>query len=272
MAVINLDWYLASSPQHPICEDYALTGASPQPYLIVCDGCSSSTHTDVGARIMAWSAKRILEQITGDASQPFPTYHDFGAAVAEHARASVTRLGAPLTCLDATLLVASVYADVCTVAVYGDGYVGSQDGAGQMTLRRVAYRQNMPYYLSYWHDEARRDCYVAAQSGGATACTVTTELDNVSQSAEQPYNAPLTWTFPLAETRLVTIASDGVAALLDQAQNQAIPARVVMTDLLAYKTTKGEFVKRRAKRMLKEYEKNGVALIDDLAVATLLLA
>ena len=62
MAVENLDWYFTIAKQHVVCEDYALTGWEPVPYTIVCDGCSSSEHTDVGARVLAWSAKKALQQ------------------------------------------------------------------------------------------------------------------------------------------------------------------------------------------------------------------
>jgi hypothetical protein len=34
--------------------------------------------------------------------------------------------------------------------------------------------------------------------------------------------------------------------------------RDILTQLVAYKTTKGDFVKQRTRRMVKEYEKQGI--------------
>jgi hypothetical protein len=51
MLIENLDYYCAIGRQHTACEDYAIAGTSPIPHLIVCDGCSTSQMTDIGARV-----------------------------------------------------------------------------------------------------------------------------------------------------------------------------------------------------------------------------
>jgi len=45
------DHYRTGKSRHKSCEDYTLSGSDPMPYLIVCDGCSSSPQTDIGAML-----------------------------------------------------------------------------------------------------------------------------------------------------------------------------------------------------------------------------
>lgn len=271
MPLENLDWYFTIAKQHIVCEDYALTGWEPVPYAIVCDGCSSSQNTDVGSRILAWSAKKALQKYCVDSEDVLPAYNDVGYAVVENARASIELLNLNSSCLDATLLLAFYVRETCYVYVYGDGYIVTVDVSGKFAYRTVSYEKNMPYYLTYWIDEGRRTAYISANGGETEVKTFIEYVDEQERASRMSYDAPLVFTFPKDEYRLVALASDGVSSLVSIEDNEKIPAREVLGQLVAYKTTKGEFVKRRAKRMLKNYSKQEVSPTDDLSIATILL-
>lgn len=59
---MNSDCYFEIGHSHTICQDYALTGKINDvlSYAIISDGCSSSPLVDVGARLLAHSAKEYL--------------------------------------------------------------------------------------------------------------------------------------------------------------------------------------------------------------------
>ena len=59
---MNEDCYFEIGHSHTICEDYALTGKINEnlSYAIVCDGCSASDTVDLGARILAHTAREYL--------------------------------------------------------------------------------------------------------------------------------------------------------------------------------------------------------------------
>ncbi len=271
MSVENLDWYFTIAKQHIVCEDYALTGWEPIPYAIVCDGCSSSEHTDVGSRILAWSAKKALQSSCSDSGHPIPAYHDFGSAVIKNARVSIELLNLNSSCLDVTLLLAFYVQGCCYVYVYGDGYVVTIDTSGKRAYKKVAYDKNMPYYLTYWVDNSRRELYISVNEDEHEVMTLTEYVDDRQGITRMNYDAPLVFTFPENEYRLVALASDGASSLVSLEGNQKIPVQEVLEKLVAYKTTKGEFVKRRTRRMLKNYSKRDISPTDDFSIATMLM-
>ncbi len=268
----NLDWYFTIARQHIVCEDYALAGWDPVPYVMVCDGCSSSENTDVGARLLAWSAKKALQECWRDTESSLPAYDEFGYTVVKNARASVDLLNINSSCLDATLLLAFYVRECCYVYVYGDGYIISVDLSGKLAYRKVSFEKNMPYYLTYRINEGRRMAYVSVNKGETEVKTLFEYVGEQEHASRMNYDAPLILTFPEDEYQLVTLVSDGGSSLISVEDNKKIPVREVLEQLVAYKTTKGEFVKRRAKRMLKNYDKRGISLTDDLSIATMLLS
>jgi len=272
MRIENVDCYFTIAKQHLICEDYALAGTEPFPHLIVCDGCSSSVRTDVGARIVAASAQKTLRDHAAAYPGTLPSYTDFGYATIHRARHVAELLDLPATCLDATLLIAMPVQDEVHVYLYGDGYVATVNQQGALTFTQIAYSGNMPYYLSYWGDLPRKAGYVAVQQGGQEALTITTYQDGQAETRAQPYDTPVELTFAMPDATLVALMSDGVASFMAVEQNTKIPTRDVIAQLVSYKTTKGDFVKRRARRMIKEYEKQGIAPTDDVSIATLLIS
>jgi hypothetical protein len=274
MPIENLDCYFTIARQHMVCEDYALINPEPIPHIIVCDGCSTSNKTDIGARILATSASKALREYFETTPPPdtLPPYSDLGYAIVNRARHVAELLGIPLDCLDATALLAFPYHGAMHVYTYGDGYIITIDQEGSLSYRQLSYEQNMPYYLSYWMDQARRDAYLTKNRDGKAVLTVR-EYDDTGESITQVnYNVPSIFSFEAETCVLVALASDGVASFSCVHDQQRTPVKEILEQLVAYKTTKGKFVKRRVKRMIKDYAKQGIYPTDDVAVATLLIS
>ena len=267
MPEASIDCFFSLAKTHIVCQDYAAVGAEPLPHLVVCDGCSSSPDTDIGARLIAKSAQKALRHALGAENAALPSYQAFGAATLANAVTAADCLALPRSALDATLVVAVLRQEIITVFMYGDGYLAAVTPSGDIERVGVAFAGNMPYYLNYWSDEPRKSLYAPQPEDGRQAITMTT---NRTRDV-LPHDAPLKWTFPADQYRLIALLSDGVSAFCQQETNQPLPVEYVLRDLLAYKTTTGEFVKRRAKRLLKEYEKQGIFPADDVAVAAIIL-
>lgn len=273
MLIANLDSYFTIAKPHLVCEDYAGTSIEPVPHIIVSDGCSSSVNTDIGARLLAASATKALREHFGaSAPENLPSYTDFGYAIINRARHVADVLGLNLDCLDATVLVGVPYHGNVHVYAYGDGCLVQVDREGTLRAMQLSYQKNMPYYLSYWIDKPRRESYLASNQGGKAVLTIRQTTAQHEEIIQCDYDAPLVFSFALATTRLVALASDGVSSFYQAETQIKIPVWDVCTELVGYKTTKGDFVKRRVRRMLKDYEQQGIAPTDDLSVATLLIS
>lgn len=263
-----MDSFFTIARQHLICQDYAIAAVEPFPLLILSDGCSSSRDTDIGSRLLVKSAQKIL--CSALKTGAFPSYQELGAAILANAVAAADCLALRRSALDATLLIAMFSGDAVTVMMYGDGHLATIRRDGGLEYVSVSHNDNMPYYLNYWTDEPRKRQYWAENRDGKDAVTITTHSGQQQETRLSDYDAPLVWTFPVSEYRLVALCSDGVAAFSSIETGQIVPVEQMLEGLLAFKTTAGEFATRRAKRLLKELDKQGIYPADDLSVAAML--
>jgi hypothetical protein len=180
-------------------------------------------------------------------------------------------MGIAPNCLDATAMLAFPYHGIMHVYTYGDGYIITKNQEGILNYRQLSYEHNMPYYLSYWMDQARREAYLEKNRGGKAVLTIR-EYDDTGESISQVnYDTPAIFSFEAETCTLLTLASDGAKSFFRIHEQEGIPVKDVLEQFVAYKTTKGAFVKRRVKRLLKEYAKQDIYPTDDVAVATLLI-
>ena len=264
-----MDGFFSIARQHLICQDYAIAAAEPLPLLLLSDGCSSSRDTDIGSRLLVKSAEKIVHSRANIPVRD-SEYHELGAAILANAVAAAECLALRRSALDATLLLAIYRGDAVTAMMYGDGYLAAIRRDGGLEYISVAYADNMPYYLNYWSDDPRQRQYVAESGGGKAVVSISTHSGQRHETRLTDYDAPLVWTFPLCDYRLVALCSDGVAAFSSLETGQLVPVEQMLDGLLTYKTTAGAFVTRRAKRLLKELDKQGIFPADDLSVAVML--
>lgn len=259
---MNVDGIFLKGRSHHICEDYMLYGTEPFPYIIISDGCSSSKNTDVGARILAHTTRRNIKTAFDY------SYKEFGMLVAALSKASIQSLGLSTTAMDATLIMVAYINGMYNVRLYGDGSIFYD--SRYLTLD---YTGNAPYYLSYWVDRERANAFLDKFGSYVTL------IEN-SEGFTQKNTIDIDETFFvfskfLADVKSdrpnhpLLIASDGIEQI-STLNKQTMDAKTMAKAFTNFKTTKGEFVKRRVLREMKNQEKQGYYSMDDLSVGCII--
>lgn len=275
-----IDNFLTIGKGHEICEDYTIMGDSPTPYLIISDGCSSSKNTDLGARILAHSFKKQFLAVDSLEHLNLPF---LGLTSLPEAKVLISLLNLNDSALDATLLFGyeipkhNIFAIIC----FGDGYIFTKNTEGIITIHEISYKQEAPYYLNIhgysgynnrkkqWEkdfpDNVRVDKVLKFNEQGE--CIENKEV----KFKEKVHSLD---TYPIMHLNLgkfesIGIASDGIGSFLDYNGNK-IPIYDCVKEILAFKIKKGQFLRRRMKKMLKDYAKKDIYAYDDISVAVLL--
>lgn len=257
---MNVDHFTKGKAEN--CQDYALSGLQPFPYAIIADGCSSTQYSDVGSMVLAHAARYVLGRF---ADHVISDYAAFGKAVLAQAENVANTLGRPKNILDSTLGVVWKSPAGVDFRFYGDGIFFYLTQAGDLWFDKIEFQNNMPYYLRYWSDPESRVCY---------------QQQTKTQSIERYCNGELQDTFinnadvPVrfvnqSQPRIAGVASDGFGSLFDKESEKLLEIGRVMKEATAFKNKAGEFVIRRLRRMLVDYEKNGIKQLDDIAMAVI---
>ncbi|MGE0086212.1 MAG: protein phosphatase 2C domain-containing protein [Desulfococcaceae bacterium] len=267
MALINTDHYVTGKNRHRPCEDYAISGLEPVPFAIVSDGCSSSPGSHIGAMLVTLAARKRMQEMIR-AGEIFD-YEAFGKSVIAEAAAISRSLCLPDTVLDATLLTAWVEADYVSVSVYGDGFViAKQQSESMPRIVEISLESNAPHYLSYHLDEERNRQYSLQMQGKKIIGSLGRSLGHESdESISLAYDAPVQYRFSLQEFSTVLIASDGLSSFAGS--SGAVPAEEVIREFTAFRNYTGQFLKRRAKRVITACEKKSVIQTDDVSLAAI---
>jgi len=261
--MIQTDTYLQIGSSHQICEDYIISGQS---FIILSDGCSSSKNTDMGARILCHLAKQYLLYRKDDQLFPFLDYEQMGSWIIHNAEMTTKHLGLHRSCLNATLIIAYIFDGNYHIYMYGDGLFALQTKDEKIRLCEVEYSKNAPYYLTYRISPADMVEYHNLQQD----LSVDVGFNEDSMSKEKyAYDYETKWFFPCSLYPRLLIASDGLSSYMQQKINP-IKAEEIVPEFFAYKSTKGEFLKRRLKRASKIHDQNDIEHLDDLSVGVFL--
>jgi len=222
---MNADAHFGIGKTHKICEDYAIAGDfGIRPYAIVCDGCSSSRNTDIGARLLARAAAENLLTF-GDDFNP--------QAVAWQAAGWATAIGLHPTALDATLMaVFEMDNKQIRTVVVGDGVVAARlRDTGKYDYWAIRYPSGAPGYLTYLLDPSRKATFLE-QTAGKRVTEVSwgndSDRDNYTWVSDWEFGGPI-WTHDLdpAAYDLVAVMSDGAESFQrpDGARLDSVPRR-----------------------------------------------
>lgn len=250
---MNTDSIFLMGKTHKVCQDYAY---SNDRYLIVSDGCSSSPNTDIGARILTQCAKTILNEVKDRIN-----YEDFGTLVISKAQVIVDALRLNKNCLDATLIVAFFESNrgnpYMQIFMYGDGVIIFKEKE-KTSIQNIRFSSGAPYYLSYQFDYRRQMQYLV-------------EYDKplYINEEESDYSKHLNFFYKIIPgiTQSIIIGSDGLSTFLDMDNSKDLDLEGVIHNLTDFKTTKGEFLKRRVIKATKSMEKINSYHMDDIALA-----
>ena len=277
----NIDSFMTIGNSHEVCEDYIYHSFQADPYMILADGCSSSKNTDVGARVLVHAARNILNRFIHRTGIPIEA-DVLGDMIAHEAEETIKKLGLNNSALDATLIIAYRLKDKIIINVFGDGNVILKKKDGTTKIYNYQYAKNMPYYLSYYVDAARQHQYCKemfdVDEGGKCLVTVRhllyedpEKLDEVIVTTEDFVKIP-TYILPIENYEMIGIASDGIESFFSPHDNSLRRGCIeVLEELTAFKGTVGEFLKRRCKRAIKNYKKDGIEHYDDVSIGVMLL-
>jgi hypothetical protein len=249
------DAWFSRGHSHRVCEDYALARArEADARAVLCDGCSGSPDTDVGARLLA------------------------RAALAEHLHQLPTQaqaLGLPVESLDATLAVIDADQAQIRVSLHGDGVLAVRRVDGAIALWVVDYPANAPAYPAHQIEPARLEQWRAAF--GDARVVHHTAFDGATDAVDRPGAEALQWTFDWVadDLDLVAVFSDGALAFdapepaETSRSRRPVPAAEVVRALMQVPHPQTpRFAERRTRRFLsRTCAHRGWRPIDDLAVA-----
>ncbi len=273
--MFKVDSFLTKGSSHDICEDYIIHGTEPFPYVILADGCSSSKETDVGARILVYSAKRILGILGTHLARV--DYNDFGNRVILRAQMIAESMNLSLRCLDATLMIAFVFDNRWIALCYGDGtFIAKTDeGDGKVHYEQFSFTQNMPYYLSYNIDPATRLQYSekSEEINNVREVRFTSSLNSRQETEVLRMGDFAMVDTPLAGTTMIAITSDGIESFTNRINGQQIPFEDLIPQVVNFKNTNGRFVKRlmgSKKGVINMYAKNNIHHADDISIGAII--
>jgi len=256
-------------------QDYADSGMLNEitAYAIVSDGCSSGGKTDIGARLVVLATKRALMETVHTHAMPYDTnhIHTLRDSYLSHYQ---TELGLEYSDMFATCLWAVTTAQGTQVHIIGDGAIAVQY-ENNCFIHSMHWDKNMPYYPVYKINDMDTQ-FMEAHADNPTPMTHVME-DMYSTTANTQEVLCIgegmkgsSFFFSHADEddafgRLISIGlfSDGV----EQVDGNTI--RQTVTNLLAFKSAKGQFTVRRMNRFLKEVTKTGNGPIDDITYAVI---
>jgi hypothetical protein len=233
---------------------------------VVCDGCSSSENSDIGSRLLSIIAKDAMCEI-----------FKRDLVYEEHIREYIIRKMIEVkkccsflntTFFDSTLMIIVKPKDFyARVLVYGDGVIFKKEkDSPNIELCEISFSHNAPYYLNYKTDFKRDSLYLKNSSEEICCRTGFAIGDHNIPVADA---IPAFYTINGGEPDFIGIASDGISQLLNRNTGTMLPTEEVIKNLTDFKTTNGQFVKRRVKRAMDEYAKNGIIPVDDLSLAVI---
>lgn len=262
------DSFFAIGSTHRVCQDYATHWHRDHLALaIVCDGCSDSPKTDVGARLLAETFSACVRSRT---PAPKNFLKDSLTLFGANMRNIVRLLGMDTSWFDATLLAAIANEETQTLSlfVWGDGHLRIEHTNGKITTLDVDFHENRnaPYYPSYnmFRPNGRND-YEKAYGK--------LKPNRVWNSEVEP---PPFWNeefpqfeLPMLGIRSINLYSDGASSFLT-ATGTEIPSEEITNQLQDYKVIGEGVLGRRARKCQKVWRREGTQHTDDIGIATLI--
>ena len=277
---MNIDTFIEIGSQHQMCEDYIISGDN---YIILADGCSSSDHSEMGARFLCYMTKQFMKLHRMDWNDPrFPDR--MGAWIIHNAEMLARQLGLHKTCLDATLIVAYIKDEQVNIHMFGDGYVVvNRIWEPIYEIYSVEYKagsKSMPFYLRYKIDEEGLGLY------HSTKVTKTLHknamFENLHVNKEFPreygYDHVQSWSINIEEgLKSVSICSDGLGTFLrphpDETGNKIIEVESMIPSMFDFKNPSGVFLQRQMNICKRKLKKNDLNFehFDDLSIGTFIM-
>jgi hypothetical protein len=274
---MNSDCAFFIGADHKICQDYATARTDRDlSYVIVADGCSSSPDTDIGARFLVKAAETFLYQVemNDTPKRSLELYHEQSARFAS---TTSKLLKLDPSCLDATILTIKATNERFIASIYGDGVVAMVRNDGKIEIYSVEFLEGYPQYVSYTLDNSRRVQFNAVTTNYKE---VTHQLipDPDNETHVEVSDRVIEFYCGRREDYYcVAVLSDGVHSFSEIIEtptsrtSKPVPMSEIVTQMLAFKTTKGDFVYRRMQQFQKLCASRNWQNHDDLSVGVVYL-
>jgi len=256
----------AQKPPHS-CQDYCIVGETKDfKYAILCDGCSSSKDTDIGARLLAHACKQVLNIYSSCDIRGF--LHVAKFEIIEKSYDISKSLNLNETCLDATIIISIFKDDKIYYIMFGDGNIIASNKENKVKLfQSISFDQNAPAYLSYFINSERHQVY----NSNIKFRKIKSYIDNngipIINEREDPIRFPRLLSFvEVDSTKCFFISSDGIESFYNIKTGEKIPSIDIVKELINIKSKHGEFLKRRVRRMMEDLAKKDIYNSDDVSV------
>lgn len=265
---MQADSYFKIGKTHKVCEDYASHKGGDQPYLIVTDGCSSATNTDIGSRILTKITEQELYKSYGNYPELFKTILDNSAEI-------INQLKVPYDALAATLLFAKLDGKTIDVCAIGDGFILVKYKE-TLIIKEIKFKTNAPYYLKY--KIINEESYLKQYPPDAEIHTTIyngkektfTDIEHITLTKEKHW---FSFSIDTENLEFLAITSDGLGSFvkIETTNTSRIQVPInpceVSLNLMNFKNNTGEFLHRRCNKLFKSYEKEDKYHLDDFSMA-----
>jgi serine/threonine protein phosphatase PrpC len=261
---INTDAIFLKGTDHLVCQDYATNFGSNKEnnHIIVCDGCSSSPMSDVGARILALKTAELTNK------DYIKNNEDLISCLIDSLKYNSELLKINPQMLDTTLLTAYIKDDKSYILNYGDGVSITKFKNGNIKISNICFEQGYPNYLSYRLDKARYENYKSINQiqkhEGYFNFESTDNYEFIIDYLGGHYNLNL--------IEWIILTSDGIHSFYKKDENgkrTSIDFLEIAKQLVDFKNFHGVFVERHVRSLIKRLEKQNIFHYDDFSVAGL---
>lgn len=251
--MISTDVHFRKGGTHNICEDY---GISNNKMIIIADGCSTSQHSDVAARVIAHSCQNHLRDF--EIFNVKPSYDLLQAHILKS-----LLMASQLMCIEqllSTLLVSFIYKNSVITHVYGDGFIVYKLKGIQPQIIQIDFFNNTPNYIWYLTNPEHYK---------AEGCDIMINGD------VHPRNYQNTFEMSLNTLEYIAIFTDGISSFIPTKPKEGnifgnkITPEIAIENLTHFKSTKGKFVVRRLNRFLQQTKESGFIHDDDITCAVM---
>lgn len=266
---MNIDVATIGFKTHQYNQDYGLISRNRHgcDAVIVCDGCSSTEHSDISSRLTAAFVYKYISRFGDMNNIDFKSLCVSDLLAQDIAYTPFAHMLPISHCLDSTALIITARTEdnIVGVRVFGDGYIIIKYRNGFLIKNKIESENGYPPYLSYIVDDKRMK---ALEKIGNCNIVRHNEVysGNVKEkiwewSETHPFSWPVaTENYPIKDIEYIMVCTDGIDSINNVSSNE------VLDKLTQFKTTTGQFMQRRLKAMMKDYAKNGQTNSDDLTV------
>ena len=278
---MNTDCAFHIGTSHDVCQDYAIAS---QRSIAISDGCSSSLLSDIGARILSITALNKIKEIEN-------LYNFDEKECILLARPAIRMLNIPNECLDATLLVATLYDHALEAICYGDGVIAIKTKDEDITIINCSYKDSYPFYINYMYDNTGRygEWTKNHNKKDIAISTIKSNGDIIEQTKDFIYQSRIKdigifyskdnkiWIelVDIESIEFIAIMSDGVHSFYETVTTETsrytkpISYLEGIKKLLNFKNYNKSFVQRRMNKFYKDCIKNKWGNSDDLSLAVI---